>query len=93
MRIYYRGYIIDQGTSSIDYTGSRLHRVDSTGSGDSTGPGDYTGFGDSAWFGDCTVFGRRPVRTELAAHSNPQQAMKWIDGEVRRSLVSGHGWP
>ena len=71
MRIYYRGYIIDQGTSSIDYTGS----------------------GDSAWFGNCTVFGRRPVRTELAAHSNPQQAMKWIDGEVRRSLVSGHSWP
>ena len=77
MRIYYRGYIIDQGTSSIDYTGSR----------------DSTGIGNSAWFGDCTVFGRRPVRTELAAHSNPQQAMKWIDGEVRRSLVSGHGWP
>ena len=77
MRIYYRGYIIDQGTSSIDYTGSR----------------DSTGIGNSAWFGDCAVFGRRPVRTELAAHSNPQQAMKWIDGEVRRSLVSGHGWP
>ena len=26
MRIYYRGYIIDQGTSSIDYTGSGFHR-------------------------------------------------------------------
>ena len=58
MKIYYRGYVIDHGASSIDYT----------------------------------VLGRRPVRLELAAHANAQQAMKWIDGEVSRCLVIGQGW-
>lgn len=54
MKIYYRGYVIDEEFRSSGYT----------------------------------VYGRRPERNEITNHVDAQKAMKWIDGDVTRSLVN-----
>ena len=58
MRIYYRGFVINEDIRAISYT----------------------------------VFGRRPERSEVAAQSTAQEAMRWIDGEVKRQTVRSQGW-
>ena len=53
MKIFYRGYIIDEEIRSISYS----------------------------------VYGQRPERSELTVKSTSREAMKWIDGEVRRNTI------
>ena len=40
----------------------------------------------------CEVYGTRPERQLVAAQTDPQSAMKWIDGEVMRQPVPYRGW-
>ena len=53
MKIFYRGYVIDEEIRSISYS----------------------------------VYGQRPERSELTVKSTSREAMKWIDGEVRRNTI------
>jgi CYTH domain-containing protein len=53
MKIFYRGYVIDEEIRSISYS----------------------------------VFGKRPERAELTVKSTSREAMKWIDGKVKRNAI------